>query len=228
MKSRPVDADDLLIKIVAALLILGGVFAAYSWSSTDAKAQRAASTSAKALAADSLSVGNGGSPVVGDGHVVVGQPVPHAGGSSSSGYLCLGQDDRARRQSAPCSVIGGMKVLYKCSGPSGDLTIGSEPCPPTAKTVWTRTVAAESRRRPATAWQQQQQLQQVQDDLARSMRNERPQPNYAAPVHAAGPSIECQMAKQARENYLAVVGLRRNFDMLRVLNERVWQACKGQ
>jgi hypothetical protein len=194
MTSRAVDADDLLIKIVAALLVVCALIAAYSWTSGDAEAQSAESLTANTHSAFLLP------------------------GSASSGV----------NENYPNPALDRPRTLYKCLARSGELTIGNDPCSTGSKTIWVRNVAAVWNPRPESAWEQRQHLQQVQSDLAGSIRDENGQTSYVGTTSTTDPSFQCQMAKQDRENYLKVVGLKRTFDMLRALNERVWEACKGR
>lgn len=107
-------------------------------------------------------------------------------------------------------------TLYKCVDAHGHESYQSLPCASPASTVWTRAYRPEpptpARRAPeATA------------PSAHPMPWRYPR----TPVRARRPPPDpCERAKARRERVLAKVGLKRTFDLLRQLDDEVYEACR--
>ena len=189
MRIKPADADDLLIKIIAAILLLCLALWIRHELHRDDKP----------------------SPATLPWHPVARYPATPA--APPEEYV---QPAKA----AP--------TLYKCVARSGSVSFTSEPCPEVARTAWVRQANAAEVGNARSSESSQEKLARAQADLDQAIQRSTPQPTYpAAPAPGAVP-VGCLAAKQDRESFLAVVGNRRNFDLLRVLNDRVWEACKGQ
>lgn len=73
------------------------------------------------------------------------------------------------------------------------------------------------------AWQRRQRTEQ---QMAERYARERQQASMTAIPPAPQVPDACAQAKAHREFVLAQVGLRRTFDLLRALDEAVYEACK--
>lgn len=188
MSIKPANADDLLIKIIAAILLLCLVL----WIRHE------------------LQPAMGAPPAVVPSHPVARYPAPQA--APPEEYVQPAKE-------AP--------RLYKCVSRSGSVSFTSEPCLEEARTAWAKqaNTAEDSNARAADS--SQEKLARAQADLDQAIQHSTPQQAYFAAPATGAVSLECQSAKQDRESFLAIVGNRRNFDLLRVLNDRVWEACKG-
>lgn len=115
---------------------------------------------------------------------------------------------------------------YECQGLQGKY-FQAQPCPPTDTTGGASSSApsAEDLARQARLRQQEEQLRQYSQIYGGA--------SPAGTVQRSGPSAydqrraRCQAQKEYRDAVLARVGLNRTFDLLRKLDDQVYEACKG-
>lgn len=117
--------------------------------------------------------------------------------------------------------VAQAQMVYKCVGKGGAVSFQSAPCPPTHRTAKAVFAPPEPERpRPVPAYA--------------------PSSNSQAPVvsnHVYGTSAaeterdrrkhQCALAKQSRQATLDRVGLQRTHDLLRKLDNAVYDACQG-
>ena len=124
------------------------------------------------------------------------------------------------------------QVVYKCVGPKGQVAYRSTPCSANERVqnIYDATPERYSPQREA----ERKRLRRSIDEGARRWSNlagtdggtyrqtwsPGPDPNSR---HA-----RCEAAKANREATLERVGLARTFDLLRRLDEIVWEACNGK
>ena len=119
---------------------------------------------------------------------------------------------------------GAAQTIHTCIDPQGARSVQNIPCGHGSRTVRRREFAtpvdsaeATRRRHEVEQWRADQRERE-----ARAVR--RAYPSYR-PRRAPGPS-PCEAARAQREATLERVGLRRNFDLLRRLDDMVWKACR--
>ena len=122
--------------------------------------------------------------------------------------------------------VADAQVIYRCKGADGVVAVQSAPCPAGqrdlgARYYYTGTASAEAleRRRQADVEMERRRRQQAV-----------PTPRVWRPTGGdprTSQRIQCELARSNRDRTLAAVGLRRTTDMLRQLNDAVWNACKG-
>lgn len=109
--------------------------------------------------------------------------------------------------------------LHKCVAAGGSVSYQSAPCPPGSAVAWKRAYVPD----PPTPHAS------VRQSASRTSP-----PRTSAPRRSASPrrsparqrTDPCEAAKAYRERTLARVGLKRTFDLLRALDDRVYEACK--
>nr|WP_295375883.1 DUF4124 domain-containing protein [Pseudoxanthomonas sp.] len=106
--------------------------------------------------------------------------------------------------------------LHKCVDPHGHASYQSAPCEAGHKQAWVRDATPEPsppvRPRPTT---RAATPSRISVPAAANL------PAYPARAPAA-----CEAAKRQRESTLKTVGLKRNFELLRRLDDAVWNACR--
>lgn len=109
------------------------------------------------------------------------------------------------------------QVVYKCAGRNGQVEYSSWPCKPGQVTRQAIPAPPDPVRRyePPPAPVSVSHFGQV---------NHFPSPSRARQERASR-ALACASAKQHRESTLASVGLKRNFDLLRRLDDAVRAAC---
>lgn len=115
---------------------------------------------------------------------------------------------------APSALAG---TLYKCVA-RGSVAYQTSPCEPGSVTAWTREFQPDPPPPAARA-------------RSADPRGKEPRERYVAyrPVRwrvQREPLDPCEAAKAKRERELARVGLKRTFDLLRRLDDEVYDACK--
>ena len=131
-------------------------------------------------------------------------------------------------------------LVYQCTLPGGS-NFQAEPCPAGAVTEWSREATpddlaliaahqqAELRARQGLEAQHAELMRRIAQAAADAARNGQ----QAAPAAAGAPSAgaqraaNCEAARQYREAQLAKAGLDRNFDLIRKLDDIVYDACKS-
>ncbi|RYG14508.1 MAG: hypothetical protein EON92_01855 [Burkholderiales bacterium] len=109
--------------------------------------------------------------------------------------------------------------VYKCTR-GNDVAYQSEPCAPTQRTVkqWDATPEPFATPAPATR-------PVTGPAPTRTIRSRRAAGNGAR-TKVDPADARCAKAKARRESRLKAVGLKRNFDLLRQLDEAVYEACR--
>lgn len=117
--------------------------------------------------------------------------------------------------------------LHKCVDARGHASYQSAPCEAGQRQIWVRDAAPEP-------------VQPTQPVRPATTRQVDPPPTSPplAPPRASGPASAqlpayparepsaCEAAKQRRESTLRKVGLKRDFNLLRRLDDAVWNACR--
>lgn len=126
------------------------------------------------------------------------------------------------------SCTASAQSVYKCRDAKGSPVYQSEPCsnaekrwdakpepPPTYDDLRARELV-----------RQRQEAESAQ--LRRAAGRDRPQQAIGAnlPAYAGANPDRCENAKRERQRVLDQVGLKRNFDLLRRLDDMVYNACK--
>lgn len=121
------------------------------------------------------------------------------------------------------AVLAADGVIYKCVDRSRNVTFQNEPCPATHATRSTR-VYTDPGYNPDLA-------RKVADDERAVQR--RKAENAAAGSYSFGrpgqerPEVlRCRAARRERDETLQRVGLKRTYDLLRRLDDKVYEACK--
>lgn len=123
-------------------------------------------------------------------------------------------------------------VLSRCVGEGGAVAIQDSPCPPHARTSWTRPARPEDR--PA------QELDRIRHDQQQRMDDAQrlayiagtlPHPSSRARATTRRKSAgtrpsRCDIAKKHREDVLANRSRDASYDARRALNDDVFDACK--
>lgn len=147
------------------------------------------------------------------------------------------------------------RTLRKCVSHEGAISIQNDPCPADSRTAWSRATApeqlSEARRRSLLKQARQrdadsrylsrlagtdrldrQTIDSKRSDARRShaghiaARHLDRRPLDARPSRTSTKHAACDAAKQDRETVLKRVGLARTVDLLRALNDRVYEACQ--
>lgn len=151
--------------------------------------------------------------------------------AAQSAYKCYNRDGSVWYSNVACPLPSPYGTdLLKCVSPKGQVSIQQEPCAKGWRLVSVRSGAPEA---PPTAEQLQRrayQQRKAQADsqylssLAGSNRRGSAQ-GHSIPVPGQGGG-QCANAKAERDRVLNIVGLRRTYDLLRALDEQVYNACK--
>ena len=149
-------------------------------------------------------------------------------------YKCYSSDGRSSwSQDRPCAVPPPHgDTLYKCVSPAGAVSIQQEPCTGKDKTAWRRDAPPEYVSPDEQARRNQERLQHDEDarELSRRAGTDQQQSyitTYQQLDHRSIQQSACQQAKSNRDAVLKQVGLRRTYDLLRSLNDAVFEACHG-
>lgn len=115
------------------------------------------------------------------------------------------------------------ETIYRCPLKGGKVSIQNHPCEAGAP-LSVRHVEAPGYSPEAAA-----QRRRVEAEMQR--RNAAARQGYYAPTsqrptQSQRDAAACQGAKRHRETMLKIVGMRRNFDLLRSLDENVRRACR--
>ena len=124
----------------------------------------------------------------------------------------------------------GAQALYKCVAPDGATSYQSSPCAAGAHTVRTLVVFPEPERAAADQARHAEKLRR-QREAARYLSSlagtDRPATNRSVRKPPPDPRRgRCEAARRQREETLRRVGLKRTFDLLRRLDEGVYEACR--
>ncbi len=132
------------------------------------------------------------------------------------------------------------RTLRKCVSPKGAVSIQNAPCPAGSRTAWVRPTAPEQLSEARRHSLQQQARKRDADSrylsrLAGTDGLDRqyiyrthsyPRPSYPRPSRTSAKHAACDAARRHRETTLERVGLARTVDLLRALNDRVYEACQ--
>ena len=208
-KQKRVDSDDLLIKSAAAVALLAIGFGLARWigSARDTESERSATVATDASIQESARQES--------------EPAsaPRAAQGIPTAQQYSAQDTRA--------------VVFKCRTSSGADSIQSEPCSATEETTWARPVQPSEYREADEEQHRAAEIQRHEEEVRRytQMYGESAAPAFVAPSQAALDSAQsrnrCQAQKNHRDEVLRRVGLNRTFDLLRQLDDQVYEACKG-
>lgn len=113
----------------------------------------------------------------------------------------------------------GQTVIVKCKDAKGAVIYQTEPCERGQTTADVKTYASV-RYNPELAEETRQTEREV--DARRSAYGSNAQAAY---IPSDGRGAACEAAKAHRESVLKAMGLRRNFDLLRSLDDQVQKAC---
>lgn len=207
MRQRQADADDLLIKIIAAtLMIVAGAWG-YSRFWPELNTPSLTVIAPPPIAAISPSIDP---PTAAQAPVVEEPPAPPS------------------PQPASGSAING-KVLYYCTY-RGTTSVQTQAC----VAPW---ISGPEAPLPEsdTSWEQRNRqlaeikLAQAQADFAKASGLDRAIQVFAPAGQGSAQRQmnRCEAAKQNREWTLEQVGMHRTFDLIRRLNDEVYEACKG-
>lgn len=124
----------------------------------------------------------------------------------------------------------GAQSLYKCIDRQGATSYQSAPCDAAARTVWQREAPPEpppdAEQLRARAAQRDRDRDRAESDHL-SRRAGTSGPSRARSTATRSPARDgCAAAKARRERTLAAAGLKRTFDLLRRLDDAVYEACK--
>ena len=150
-------------------------------------------------------------------------------------YKCYSDDGKSSwSQDRPCLASSPHSdVLYKCVSPAGAVSIQQAPCTGKDKMAWQRDAPPEYVSSDEQARHNQERLQHDQDarELSHRAGTDQPRADYITTFQSSDPrSIQesaCQQAKSNRDAVLKRVGLHRTYDLLRSLNDAVFEACRG-
>jgi len=137
---------------------------------------------------------------------------------------------------ALCTLVlcGGAdaSVLSRCVGEGGAVAIQDRPCPPHARTSWTRPAGPEDRT-PQELDRIRREQQQRMDDAQRLayIAGTLPHPSSRARATTRRKSVgvrssRCDIARKHREDVLANRNRDASYDTRRALNDDVFDACK--
>ena len=151
-------------------------------------------------------------------------------------YKCYSSDGKSSwSQDRPCSFASPDPhgdALYKCVSPKGAVSIQQEPCTGKDKTAWRRDAPPEYVSPDEQARHNQESLQHDQDarELSHRAGTDLQQNHVTTYQQSDRRSIQqsaCQQARSNRDAVLKQVGLHRTYDLLRTLNDAVFEACHG-
>lgn len=154
-------------------------------------------------------------------------PTVHA----QSPHKCSAQG-RTWYQDGACSTTQPHdRTLRKCVSPKGATSIQNDPCPAGSRTAWVRPTAPEQLSDARRRSLQQQARKRDADSrylsrLAGTDGLDRRQTIYRGPSRTSTRHAACDAAKRHRDIVLKRVGLARTVDLLRALNDRVYEACQ--
>jgi hypothetical protein len=120
-------------------------------------------------------------------------------------------------------------AMYKCRDASGATAIQSWPCDGGAATEWARTYQPRDER---TAWEAAQRAADIarhEAEVAQYTRMYGDRPAavaYSAAPQASVDDSRCANAKAYRDSVYRQVGNNRTYDLIRQLNDFVYEACK--
>lgn len=200
-----VDADDVLIKIfVALLLVLAGWRVSHWYRHSTAAALAAQTQTAQAGSAETA--------------------------LRQSHDIARRAEQEARQQQASASGAASVagQTIYKCETSQGT-QLQSLPCAPGASITWTRSAGRDVQAK--GEWRRQAELRQHEAEIARYTRmyGDNANRGHVSPYPQSGAlqqrRFRCQAAKDDREAVLKIAGLNRNFDLIRQLNDAVYEAC---
>ena len=151
-----------------------------------------------------------------------------------SAFECYSNDGKSSwSQDRPCLAASPHSdTLYKCVSSAGAVSIQQAPCTGKDKTAWQRDAPPEYVSPDEQARHNRERLQHDQDahELSRRAGTDQQQSYITTYQPLDRRSIQesaCQQAKSNRDAVLKQVGLHRTYDLLRSLNDAVFEACHG-
>lgn len=116
-----------------------------------------------------------------------------------------------------CPAAVAAQQLHKCVDARGHVSYQSAPCEANQQQAWVRDATPEPVQTPQAT---------VPYRANRSPRAARVPARGSAAASLPTASSACEAARQRRESTLKTVGLKRDFALLRRLDDAVWNACK--
>lgn len=152
--------------------------------------------------------------------------------AAQSQYKCLNADGSVWWSSKACPVPSPHgNALRKCIGRSGAVSFQQEPCGAGARQVSIREVHPEPPPTPEQIRARELKAQQDRAESAYLSRaagtdGRRSSGGRMRTVASVSPPSECELARKHRDDVLAAVGMKRTYDLLRQLNDKVHAACR--
>lgn len=198
--SRPArSADDSLIKIASGVIMAALIFGGVHWYLGAREAQVHA--------------------------ITVKQEQAQTPRRSEQARLAQLEANRNRQAQA-----NGQPTMYKCRDGSSVVALQSWPCSAGAATEWTRTYQGPDERDADQDAQRATDIARHEAEVAQytQMFGDRP----AAATYSSGPqpssnAARCADAKSYRDGVYRQVGNNRTFNLIRQLDDYVYEACKG-
>lgn len=203
---RTESADDTLIKVAAGIIVLALLSGGVRW-------YRAVQ------AADALAI-------------ATTQAQQQAAASADAARRAVQRDQFAQWQAehARAAQAGAQPTMYKCRDASGAVAIQNWPCNAGAQAEWSRPYDARDAREAADANQRAADIARHEAEVARYTQQfgDRPAPViYSSGPQPSDNQARCAAAKRYRDDVYRQVGNNRNFNLIRQLNDAVYEACKG-
>jgi hypothetical protein len=119
----------------------------------------------------------------------------------------------------------GAETIFRCVGKGGKVTLQSDECPIEQKQTW------KYYPRPNDTGDAARRRERIEAEMDQRNRqgsnNGQVIHNYGSTSQRDQKRAQCNAARQSRESVLRQVGTRRNFNLLRQLDDRVNRACVG-
>lgn len=200
------DASDLLIKVVAAILLLVLAFVA---SAHFREKRNLEALQVAAMAQEQA-------------RIIAARAASRQVEQVQLQAMQAQQNFQAERQ------------LYRCVDQGGTTSIQNGPCPETSSVTSSQAIPAESPLQSSLRqqeWNRQQgeaRLRQAEAGFAEATgTGNGSQAYYPATGARQSNSARCQDAKNARDHAYRIAGNNRTFEMIRRWNDFVYESCKG-
>ena len=202
---RAASLDDVLIKIIAGVVVTALAVGGFRWYQ--------------------------GAQEAGELHVIVAQAQRQVAASveavrrTEQTRLVQAQAEQVRM-----AEVAAQSTMYKCRDASGTIAIQNWPCNAGAQAEWSRSYQPRDEREAAEANQRAADIARHEAEVAQYTRmfGDRPAPvTYSAGPQPNDKEARCAAAKSYRDDVYRQVGNRRTFDLIRQLNDMVYEACKA-
>lgn len=200
-RRRPrASSDDRLIKIAAGLIVVASLVAGVHWHRT------AKATEALALA-----------------------QAQQQAAADATRHAEQASNEQAPTGPTRLTISSNQPTLYKCRDASGTVAIQDWPCSTDTQAEWSRPLPSDEREA-AEARQRAADTARHEAEVAKytQMFGDRPAPVvYSAGPQSSGNQSRCDAAKRYRDGVYRQVGNNRTFDLIRQLDDYVYEACKS-